>query len=110
MKDSILWRFFFSTGLVSEPTGQVAQEGAHQERTRPAGSQCPSADVLRGADPGRGAGKEGEGSEREEAPQVSGKAAEEVGPQRHPGGLGQPESRVGDPAPQQATQRGHQSQ
>ena len=82
---SIKYFFFFFTlklGLVSKPTGQMEEEGAHEERTGATGAQRPSADVFRRTDSGRGAGAQGTRSQGEETLQVAGKAAEETRSQR----------------------------
>ena len=58
--------------MVSKPTGQVPQEGEHEEGAGSAGPQCPPADLLRRAvDPG-GDGAQGTGTARQEAPQTAG--------------------------------------
>ena len=69
-------------GLVSEPTGQVAQKGAHEEGTGPAGAQRAPADLLGRADPRRRVGAQGARAQGQETPQVARETAEEARPQR----------------------------
>ena len=79
----------------------MAQKGAHQKGTRPAGSQRSSANVFRRADSGRRAGTEGTRPQGEETAQIVGEATKEAGSQRYPRGHGQSAGRVGNSTPKQ---------